>query len=97
MKKIYLAILTFAISVVLCVLMVEIPDELNLPSYLRHFSKEFYYDLDKKIYHRESQIPDVSFGKVNLSDYCISYLKNTNKKAEDINEDDLNIISIINY
>ncbi len=56
-----------------------------------------YYDLDKKIYKRTAKIPDIKDGVKNLSDICIDYLKRTNKKAEDINESDLSIISMINY
>lgn len=57
----------------------------------------FYYDLDKKIYERTSQIPDIKSGRKNLSASFVDYLKRTNKKAEDITKSDLNIISMINY
>jgi hypothetical protein len=57
----------------------------------------FYYDVDKKIYERTSQIPDIKRGKNNLSTICIDYLKRTNKSAEEITENDLNIISIMSY
>lgn len=58
---------------------------------------KFHYDLDKKIYERTPEIPEIKGGKKNLSATFVDYLKITNKKAEDINEDDLNVISMLNY